>query len=131
MGMSVRVISHSTTVLKKLANCMKQAGAHLEKEAVEWVQQQMLYGYSTPHGKDGHTEIYDTGYMAEESISAEAHQDAQNTFTVSVGSSAPYAHYVHNGTYKLEARPFLDDALMAHKEDQKSIYLSYLKAMDN
>ena len=129
--MNVQLISHRTTVMNRLGECINSAMNEMKTEAVGWVQEQMLYGYSDPHGKDGHTEIYQSGYMSEQSIKAEAKRDSQNTYTVSVGSDAPYAGYVHNGTRKLKGRPFLDDALAKNTDKQQAIYLKHLAAMNN
>ena len=52
----------------------------MKDESIEWVQEQMLYGYHDPHGPDGHTEIYDTGYMAEKSLKSEVKRDSQNAY---------------------------------------------------
>lgn len=125
----VTIVSHRTVVNNKLNNCILDAMKEMEKESIEWVQEQMLYGYHDPHGKDGHTEIYDTGFMAEQSLRSEAKRDSQNAYTLSVGSTASYAKYVHNGTHKLKARPFLTDALEKNKGKQKEIYEKHLKKM--
>lgn len=130
--MNVKIIDHSTTVLNRLADCIKEAQEDMKEDAIEWAQEQMLFGYSTPHGKDGHTEIYETGHLSDDdSFTVEVKRDSQNTFTLSLGSVVDYAGYVHNGTYKLEGRPFITDALVKHQEDQKNIYLSHLKRMND
>ena len=131
MSGSLSVISHRTAVLSRLDSCINSAMREMEKEAVDWVQEQMLFGYHDPHGKDGHTEIYQSGYMSEKSIKAKAQRDSQNTYTLSVGTDAPYGPYVHYGTIKLKGRPFLDDGLAKNVDKQKQIYLKHLKSMNN
>lgn len=129
MGMNVKLVSHRTAVMSRLETCIYSAMEEMEKESIEWVQDQILYGYHEPHGKDGHTEIYDTGYLAEQSLQSEAKRDSQNTYTVSVGSTAPYAVYVHNGTHKLKGRPFLTDALEKNQDKMTAIYVKHLSKM--
>lgn len=131
MGMNVKFISHKTAVLNRLDSCIYFAMAEMKEESIEWVQEQMLYGYHDPHGPDGHTEIYDTGYMAEKSLKSEVKRDSQNAYTISVGSDAPYAVFVHNGTHKLKGRPFLVDALEKNNDKAKAIYEKHLKKMSN
>ena len=131
MSMQIKIISHQVNVMKRLESCIYDAMDEMKTESIGWVQEQMLYGYSDPHGKDGHTEIYDTGYMAEQSLHADAKRDSQNTFTVSVGSDAPYAGYVHNGTHKLKGRPFLTDALEKNRGKSEQIYQKHLQRMNS
>ena len=86
--------------------------------AVEAIQNQMLYGYGTPHGPDGHTEIVDTGRLFD-SIQATVTRVSQNLVTAEAGTNVEYAGYVHNGTYKLEPRPFVRDALLSEETQDK------------
>lgn len=92
----------------------------------ESVQEQMLYGYHTPHGKDGHTEIVDTGAMFD-SITADWEKQSQNLYVVNVGvpsdsPAADYVDFVHDGTPKLEARPFITDGVLKAQEKAKDIF---------
>lgn len=82
----------------------------VRRQSVSWVHDKMLYGYHDPHGIDGHTEIYDTGALYR-SIEAEIETKMFISHQVNVGSNMPYAVFVHNGTRKLKARPFIRDAL--------------------
>lgn len=102
--------------------CMEQ----LKELLQESVQEQMLYGYHTPHGKDGHTEIVDTGALFD-SITADLEKQSQNLYMVNVGvpagtKPAGYVDFVHNGTYKLEARPFITDGVLNAQEEAKEIF---------
>jgi HK97 gp10 family phage protein len=45
-----------------------------------------------------------TGYLRD-SIEAEI-----DNLEVNIGTECDYAHFVHDGTYKMEARPFLESA---------------------
>lgn len=94
----------------------------------EKVQYQMMYGYHTPHGADGHTEIVDTGALFD-SVTADWEKQSQNLFVTNVGvpagtPPAAYVAFVHNGTYKLEARPFITDGVLIAQEDAKQIFAS-------
>lgn len=109
--------SNVDLLLSQLQGRAEAAMEQCGQVAVEAVQEQMLYGYGTPHGPDGHTEIVDTGRLFG-SIHAEAVKVSQNLVSVDVGTDVPYAGYVHDGTWKLEARPFMRDALM--KEDTQA-----------
>lgn len=125
--MKVSFKSNLSVVTRQILGNLDDAGDQLAEDAVEWVQEQMLYGYSDPHGPDGHTEIYWSGHMITDTIKAEPHKDSQNVLTVSVGSTAPYAKYVHQGTHKLKARPFLRDALEKHRSDVEKIAAEHMK----
>ena len=127
MGVNVKFHSNLVQVQKQTLQNFGDAADELESKAVEWVQEQMLYGYHVPHGIDRHTEIYDTGYLAEQSLRAEAKRDSQNTYTVDVGSTASYAVFVHNGTHKLGARPFITDALTKNKGKIEEIVSRHAK----
>lgn len=89
---------------------MQAAMDALAEEVVEDVQWRMLYGYHTPHGADGHTEIVDTGKLYD-SIESTVNKESQNLITANVGTRVDYAPFVHDGTVKLEARPFITDTL--------------------
>lgn len=102
--------------------CMEQ----LKELLQESVQEQMLYGYHTPHGKDGHTEIVDTGALLD-SITADWEKQSQNLYVANVGvpagtKPAGYVDFVHNGTHKLEARPFITDGVLNAQEEAKEIF---------
>ena len=103
-------------------NSMEQ----LKELLQESVQEQMLYGYHTSHGADGHTEIVDTGALFD-SITADWEKQSQNLYVVNVGvpagtKPAGYVDFVHNGTYKLEARPFITDGVLNAQEEAKEIF---------
>ena len=105
-------VDNSAVVLRKMINATDGAARELENDLVEAVQEKILYGYNEPHGKDGHTEIVDTGRLFD-SIDAEVKRVSQNTVDISVGATGDtaYAVYVHNGTRKLKGRPFITDGV--------------------
>lgn len=110
-------VDNSTAVLRKMANATDRAARETEDALVEAVQEKILYGYHEPHGKDGHTEIVDTGRLFD-SIDAEVKRVSQNTVDIRVGATGdtPYAVYVHNGTRKLKGRPFIRDGVEASQD---------------
>ena len=97
-------------ILKSIASATKEGAQKMADCAVESVQYQILYGYKDPHGKDGHTEIVDTGALFD-SIKGDVKRQSQNLYTITVGTDRPYAKYVHNGTRKLKARRFITDGI--------------------
>ena len=100
----------------------------LKESAVAWVQDQMMHGYTDPHGPDGHTEIYDTGALYDSiKASVESSGFLKLGHTLRVGSPLDYASYVHNGTRKLKGRPFLRDAMMLHHDEIETILKDNIK----
>ena len=126
MPISFRKVSHIDAVFRQLDANAQRCMPKIGEAVVESVQEQMLYGYHTPHGPDGHTEIVDTGALYD-SITADVQQASQNAYGVNVGvpsgtPPAEYVEYVHDGTYKLQGRPFLRDGVLNSVEKQKEIY---------
>lgn len=109
--MAVKFVDNTDIVLRMVAQNAEAAMEQVGEALVEAVQYKMLYGYSDPHGKDGHTEIVDTGALFD-SIGAEVTRASQNAFTATVSAGTTYAGYVHDGTSKLRGRPFLTDGAM-------------------
>lgn len=111
---------HSDVVLRQIGTNSQQAMNDAAAMLVEAVQEKMMYGYSTLHGRPPHTEIVDTGRLFD-SIQAEVKRDSQNAFSVTVGTDVPYAVYVHDGTRKLESRPFIRDGVMGKQTELASL----------
>lgn len=123
--MAVKFVDNTAIVQRQLdANC-SEAMAAVAEVLVESVQNKILYGYSTPHGKDGHTEILETGKLFD-SIQAEPEKVSQNTYGVKVGSDVSYASYPHDGTSKLEGRPYIGDGVMDGAEKVRETLESIL-----
>ena len=113
-------------VLNALASATKEGAQKMADCAVESVQYQILYGYKDPHGKDGHTEIVDTGALFD-SIKGDAKRQSQNLYTITVGTDRPYAVYVHNGTRYLKARRFITDGINRARGDMEDILRDEMK----
>ena len=113
-------------VLNALASATKDGAQKMADCAVESVQYQILYGYKDPHGKDGHTEIVDTGALFD-SIKGDVKRQSQNLYTITVGTDRPYAVYVHNGTRYLKARRFITDGINRARGDMEDILREEMK----
>ena len=113
-------------VLDALASATKEGAQKMADCAVDSVQYQILYGYKDPHGKDGHTEIVDTGALFY-SIKGDVKRQSQNLYTITVGTDRPYAVYVHNGTRYLKARRFITDGINRAREDMEDILRAEMK----
>lgn len=113
-------------VLNALASSTKEGAQKMADCAVESVQNQILYGYKDPHGKDGHTEIVDTGALFD-SIKGDVKRQSQNLYTITVGTDRPYAVYVHNGTRYLKARRFITDGINKARGDMEDILRDEMK----
>lgn len=113
-------------ILNALASATAEGAQKMADTAVESVQYQILYGYKDPHGKDGHTEIVDTGALFD-SIKGDVKRQSQNLYTITVGTDRPYAVYVHNGTRYLKARRFITDGINRARGDMEDILRDEMK----
>lgn len=113
-------------ILNALASATADGAQKMADCAVESVQNQILYGYKDPHGKDGHTEIVDTGALFD-SIEGDVQRQSQNLYTITVGTDRHYAVYVHNGTRKLKARRFITDGINKARGDMEDILRNEMK----
>lgn len=102
-------------VLLQLRTNTQNALQAVGQEAVSLIRDQMLFGgyYKAP---------YDTGRLFR---SIDFSVIDQNT--VYVGTDVPYGKYVHEGTYKMGARPFIRDALLNHKAALENAAANALK----
>ena len=113
-------------VLNALHSATKEGAQKMADCAVDSVQYQILYGYKDPHGKDGHTEIVDTGALFD-SIKGDVKRQSQNLYTITVGTDRDYAVYVHNGTRYLKARRFITDGINRARGDMEDILRDEMK----
>lgn len=118
---------NSAIVLRKIGTNSQTAMQNAADMLVEAVQEKMLYGYHTSHGRPPHTEIVDTGRLFE-SIQAAVKRDSQNAFSVDVGTDVEYAQYVHDGTSRVESRPFIRDGVMGKQKELKELLSTDLSA---
>lgn len=118
---------NSAVVLRKIGTNSQTAMQNAADMLVEAVQEKMLYGYHTPHGRPPHTEIVDTGRLFE-SIQAAVKRDSQNAFSVDVGTDVEYAQYVHDGTSRVESRPFIRDGVLGKQKELKELLSTDLSA---
>lgn len=115
---SVRFEDHTSAILRKLHGNLRETADAIAVAAVEGVQAKMLWGYYDVHGlpDNPHTEIVDTGTLFD-SMTAEVKMIRGFYYHVIVGTDVPYAVYVHEGTFKLNGRPFITDGLAAAKPE--------------
>ncbi len=89
---------------EKLREIMERAAqsalSAMGEEAVRLTREKMRCGYAQP--------ILDSG-----ALMADVRWCFHAARAVSVGNTLPYAAYVHNGTDRQAARPYLRDALAA------------------
>ena len=115
---NVEFKSERTIVERKVVENLGAAANELQDKMVEWIREQMVYGYPK--------EVYDTGRTFD-SIKANVKRDSQNTDTVQGGAGTDYAVFVHNGTRKMRARPFIRDALQNNINNIRDIVESHAK----
>lgn len=123
---NVNFKDNSDFILRRMGDNIRDAADSVGEIAVEAVQNQILYGYKEPHGNPPHTEIVDTGRLFD-SVSANVANVSSNAFTVEVGAGTHYAKYVHDGTSKLNGRPFITDGLLKARPDIKKLLADRLK----
>lgn len=110
--MGVVVVNNTLIAMSQFGRATKAMSQQVDDALIDSIQWQMLYGYHEPHGPDGHTEIYQTGDLMG-SVETEKHYEFGSQFGWRITASANtyYASYVHNGTYKLNGRPFITDGV--------------------
>lgn len=108
-------IDHSAAILAQINRNASAALLAIGTEAVELINRQMQSGYGKPIRRTGDL-MRDVNYQANESEN-----------TVDVGNSMEYAPYVHEGTSRMNGRPYIRDALMNGKGDLQEIAEEYLK----
>lgn len=99
MPVRIRIDDHSNTVLSQIDKNTVKALTAMGTEAVGLIVQQMESGYWKPIRETG-TLMGDVNY----DVRAEDH-------AVDVGNSKEYAPFVHEGTSRMQARPYITDAL--------------------
>jgi len=100
MAVEVKVTDNTDKVMQIMKGNVEKALTAMGQLAVEMTVDQMNTGYGKP--------IYKTGDL-QRSITFETDVADQ---TVTIGTDITYGIYVHEGTSKMAARPFLKDAIM-------------------
>lgn len=114
----VKVMDYTPQVMRKLEGNKLRGLTALGMEAVSQIQN----GMDTLYGKP----IWDTG-----TLRGEVHFAVNNSApdTVDVGNATYYAHFVHDGTYRMKARPYIRDSLTGEFATgrMKEVLTAYLK----
>ncbi len=110
----MKLVNNMDKVVKQMRKNIGEALDAIGNEAIVSMQYMMLYGYSRPY-KHRHTgitdtKIYDTGALYKDLKYLVGGQMPGEEDTVHFGSSLYYAEYVHEGTRKVQARPYIEDA---------------------
>lgn len=126
--MGVVVVNNTKIAMNQFGRGMRQAAQEVKDEVLDSIEWQMMYGYSEPHGDDGHTEIYQTGALLG-SVEVDKSVEFGGTYGWRIKASANtyYASYVHNGTYKLNGRPFITDGVKRCVPTINSIIQKHMK----
>lgn len=115
---NVKVMDYTPQVLRQLEGNKRRALTALGMEAVSQIQN----GMDTLYGKP----IWDTG-----TLRGNVHFVVNNSApdTVDVGNDVEYAHFVHEGTYKMPARPYIRDTLAGDyaRQRMEEVTAVYLK----
>lgn len=106
--MSVEFKDNSAQVKAQMDGNIKRALTAMGIQGLEFIHNTMDNGYGSP--------VYDTGtlhrdqqYRVDEKVKA-------TSWGVSKGAlSAPYVAWVHEGTSKMEKRPFIHDGIFNNK----------------
>lgn len=99
-------------VLRQMQTNIDAALEAMGSEALVSMQYMMLYGYSRPY-KHRHTGITDTKIYDTGALYNDLKYMVDDESSVHFGSTLFYAEYVHEGTRKVQARPYIEDAASA------------------
>lgn len=133
MAFRIQLSDHAEAVLAQMDANVERALTAMGIKAVGLIVRQMESGYTTPHKNrthgttsDGgtHTAIRETGDLMRD-VSYEVGNSGAGT--VDVGNSLEYGVFVHEGTSRLESRPYIRDALTNGAEELQRVASAYLK----
>lgn len=118
MPVKVTLTDNSDKVLAQLEGNKEAALNAMGIKAVNLILWQMRQGYGNP--------IRQTGDLQRD-VSYEVNNSSPDT--VDVGNTLKYGPYVHDGTYKMAARPYIRDALTGedHKKQLQKVAEAALK----
>lgn len=118
MPANIKVMDYSPQVIGQMEENTKRALTALGIEAVALIQDGMDTLYGRP--------IWDTGRLR-----GNVHSIVENSApdTVDVGNDVEYAHFVHEGTYKMRARPYIRDTITGAYAQRRmqEVVSAYLK----
>lgn len=118
--MAVEMTDNAGDVMTKLAQTKLDLLESLGKMAVQLTLMKMRTGYWK--------NIYLTGALQAD-VQFEVERSGPDT--VDVGNTLHYGKYVHFGTYKMRARPYLADAIAAGQHDfQQTAKAHFKRAFD-
>lgn len=133
MAFRIQLNDHSEAVLAQMDANVERALTAMGIKAVGLIVKQMESGYTTPHKNrthgttsDGgtHTAIRETGDLMRDVFYEVGNSGAG---TVDVGNSLEYGVFIHEGTSRLESRPYIRDALINGAENLQQVASAYLK----
>ena len=119
--MGYKLVDNRARVKARMEVNLEKALHAMGKAGIESIIDMMDNGYEEP--------IKDTGAMKAEQVYYVDLEGQRVLLGVPGGAvSAQYARFVHEGTVKMEARPFIRDALVGGKEEvMKGVVEGFLK----
>lgn len=133
MAFRIQLNDNSEAVLAQMDANVERALTAMGIKAVGLIVRQMESGYTTPHKNrthgttsdvGTHTAIRETGDLMRD-VSYEVGNSGAGT--VDVGNSLEYGVFIHEGTSRLESRPYIRDALTNGAEELQRVASAYLK----
>ena len=116
MGVNVTFNDNSGRLLSQMQGNARRALTAMGTKAVGLTVQKMQSGYGRPIRRTGDL-MRDVSYEVGNSGAG----------TVDVGNSLEYGVFVHEGTSRLESRPYIRDALTNGAEELQRVASAYLK----
>ena len=116
MPFQVTLNDNSAVIQTQMDGNKRAALTAMGLKAVQLTVERMENGYGRP--------IRKTGTLMG-NVASEVENSAPDT--VDIGNDKGYAVFVHEGTYKMAARPYLRDALNGGASELKEVAESYLK----
>lgn len=113
--LGVQFNDYSGDVSARMRQNVQRSLTAMGLKAVELIVGQMQSGYGKP--------IHDTGDLMRD-VNYEVGRSGENT--VDVGNSLNYALYVHDGTRRMTARPYITDAIAGGKKELQDTAKEYL-----
>ena len=133
MAFRIQLSDHAEAVLTQMDANVERALTAMGIKAVGLIVRQMESGYTTPHKNrthgttsdvGTHTAIRETGDLMRD-VSYEVGNSGAGT--VDAGNSLEYGVFIHEGTSRLESRPYIRDALTNGAEELQRVASAYLK----